>query len=308
MMFEVLTKLLSSPSHLPVGAVLNSYFVEKWGRVSDLKLACITFIIGALICGLSPIMAVMYIGRFIAGLAIGMFALTCPVYIGECSPLDTRGQMMTLWQLGVTVGMLIGQGVNIGLGKLSWGWRLSYTLNIAFALMLLLGLFTYMPESPKWIASRSKDDDDEVQQQQIELKNIVAKLRYEQDVGHALDAVEREVKEDRELGDASWREVFASANKMRYRVLLGVALQAFNQLSGNEAINFYSPTLLESIFGSDGAIFYSFLLGIVNFVAVVVSVLIIDRVGRLPLFFVGGITMLGTQIASSVYQSVADPR
>lgn len=133
----------------------------------------------------------------------------------------------------------------------------------------------------------------------------MTKLRYEEDVDHSIEAVEREVQEDRDRGDASWKEVFAADNRMRYRVLLGMSIQAFNQLSGNEAINFYAPTILKSMFGS--SIFFSFLLGIVNFVAVCVSIATIDRFGRLPLFFIGGVAMLFSQMANSIYQSVSNP-
>lgn len=214
---------------------------------------------------------------------------------------------MTMWQFLVTTGMLLGQGVNVGLESVAWGWRMSYSLNGIFAVVLLLCLFTFMPESPRFIASRSSDENGDAEFsliQRTKLRSVMQKLRYDEDVDHAVEAIEKEVCDDKELGDASWAEVFASDNKMRYRVLLGVALQAFNQLSGNEAINFYSPIILENMFGD--AIFWSFLLGIINFVAVCVSILTIDRFGRLPLFFVGGITMFATQLANSIYQSISD--
>lgn len=77
-----------------VGSVCNPFFVDKYGRVPDMKLACVVFIIGALCCALAPIIWVMYVGRFIAGFSIGMLALCVPVYIGECAPVDNRGQLM----------------------------------------------------------------------------------------------------------------------------------------------------------------------------------------------------------------------
>lgn len=295
-----------------IGALANAYIVEKWGRIADLKLASFIFIAGALICALAPSIGVMYAGRLVAGFAIGMYALCVPVYIAECSPVDYRGQLMTCWQFGVTTGMLAGQGVNIGLEKVDWGWRMAYSLNGVFAVLMLVGLFTYMPESPRFIASRHWDPADNSYEefelfQRERLMKVMNKLRYEDDVEHSVESINKEVKEDKELGDASWREVFAVDNKIRYRVFLGIAIQAFNQLSGNEAINFYSPTILEKMFGADDSIFFSFVLGIVNFVAVCVSILTIDRFGRIPLFFVGGITMLFTQMANSVYQSIDDP-
>jgi MFS family permease len=202
--------------------------------------------------------------------------------------------------------MLVGQGVNIGLQHVYWGWRMSYSLNGIFALLLFVGLSTYMPESPRFIASRHSKETEEEECLRIrheQLKIVMQKLRYEQDVDHAIQAIEMEVQEDRELGEASWSEVLSTDNKMRYRILLGIAIQAFNQLSGNEAINFYSPTIMENMFGGQ-SIFLSFVIGIVNFIAVCVSLLTIDRFGRLPLFFAGGVTMFLTQVANSIYQSL----
>lgn len=104
------------------GALTNPCFVEKWGRIPDLILVSLVFIVGAVICALASEIAVMYVGRFITGFGIGMYALCVPVYIAACSPVNYRGVLTTLWQFGVTFGMLLGQGANIGLQHLSWGW------------------------------------------------------------------------------------------------------------------------------------------------------------------------------------------
>lgn len=141
---------------------------------------------------------------------------------------------------------------------------MSYSLNGIFALLLFVGLSTYMPESPRFIASRHSKETEEEECLRIrheQLKIVMQKLRYEQDVDHAIQAIEMEVQEDRELGEASWSEVLSTDNKMRYRILLGIAIQAFNQLSGNEAINFYSPTIMENMFGGQ-SIFLSLWLGL----------------------------------------------
>lgn len=299
------------------GALINPRFVEKWGRVSNLRQGNIVFILGAAICSASSTIEVLYAGRFISGLGIGMLALCVPVYIGEVSPATYRGALTTLWQFGVTLGMLTGQGANIGLAKVEWGWRLSYGANIIFAIMFLVGLFTFLPESPRYIAAKisSRVAAEDVEQPLVtellakhesKLRSIMKKLRYEQDVDHSVENIQKEVQEDIERGDATWREVFSTEKKMLYRVLLGISLQALNQLSGNEAINFYAPTILESMFGSK-SILMSFILGIINFVAVCVGILLVDRVGRIPLFLVGGVAMLISQICSAIYQSYAHP-
>jgi len=129
-----------------------------------------------------------------------MMAMSIPVYIGECSPTDKRGQMVTFWQVGVTFGMLIGTAVNVGASKIPWGWRVSYGGNIAFAAFLMIAMATYMPESPRFLASRDKD--------RAALVATLQKLRYEDDVPHAIRAIDAEIEEERLRGAASWAEVF----------------------------------------------------------------------------------------------------
>ena len=82
------------------GALINPRFVEKWGRVGNLRQGNIVFILGAAICSASSTIGVLYAGRFISGLGIGMLALCVPVYIGEVSPATYRGALTTLWQFG----------------------------------------------------------------------------------------------------------------------------------------------------------------------------------------------------------------
>jgi len=280
-----------------VGALLNPNIMDRVGRRINLLLACATFTLGAAIQAGSIGIPMMYIGRFIGGCGIGMFATCVPVYIAECSPTDYRGMLVTFWQIGVTIGMLVGQGANVGLAKLDWGWRVSYGGNIVFALVMALLIIVYMPESPRYLAAQGETK---------KLHNVMSKIRKAEDVEYSIDRVNAEVKADRNLPTASWSDVFSKNNNMRRRVLLGIALQAFNQMSGNEAINFYAPIILSEIFVSANPILLSFFLGIVNLVAVGVSIVTIDRFGRVPLFLIGGVTMMLCQIANSVLEQVDD--
>ncbi|KAL3940135.1 MAG: hypothetical protein SGARI_001111 [Bacillariaceae sp.] len=242
---------------------------------------------------------VLYVGRLIGGFGVGMLAMSVPVYIGECSPSHKRGQLTTFWQVGVTVGMLIGTAVNLGVSHLEYGWRFSYGGPIFFALLLALSMATFMPESPRYLASK---EDSEEQREQVQ--KVLSKLRYEEEVQHSTDAIESELAEERELGIASWAEIFRKTDKMRYRVFLGVGMQFLNQLSGNETINFYAPKILSNVFSNSQSLLSSFLLGVVNLVAVIFALFTVDRVGRVPLWMMGGVVMLLAQIVNSILQSL----
>jgi MFS transporter, SP family, sugar:H+ symporter len=278
-----------------IGALVNNRCMDTYGRRPNLMMATIIIVVGATIQASSSTIEVMLVGRVVGGFAIGMIALCTPVYIAECSPTETRGFLVTFWQVGVTLGMLLGNAVNIGAATVPYGWRFSYGGPIFFAFLQLLGLVAYMPESPRYLATKGD---------RKQVGAVMAKLRRPEQVEHAVDASMTEVQEDLDRGQPSWTEVLRTANRMRYRVLLGVAMQLLNQLSGNEAINFYTPVILNRIFGSSQSIFNAFLLGIVNLAAVVVTLFVVDRVGRVPLWMAGGAVMLASQLANSVLQSL----
>lgn len=282
-----------------VGALFNALLIDRLGRKWTIFTAALVFAVGAAIQCSAPVVEALYAGRFVGGFGVGMLAMTVPVYIGECSPSHKRGQLTTFWQVGVTVGMLIGTAVNLGVSTMQDGWRISFGGPIVFALLLALCMATFMPESPRFLASQ-----EDARQHKEQLNQVLSRLRYTDELSDSAEAIEAEVQQERELGVASWSEIFRKNDKLRYRVLLGVAMQFLNQLSGNETINFYAPTILSNIFSDSQSLLSSFLLGVVNLVAVVFALFTVDRVGRVPLWMMGGFVMLLAQIANSVLQSL----
>lgn len=281
------------------GALFNSYLFDRIGRKWTIFNAALVFILGAIIQCSAPFIQVLYIGRLIGGVGVGMLAMSVPVYIGECSPSHKRGQLTTFWQTGVTVGMLVGTAVNLGVSDLEYGWRISYGGPIVFAALLALAMASFMPESPRFLASKGNSE-----QYRDQINRVLLQLRYKEEIQHSTEAIEEEVRQERELGVASWAETFRTSDKIRYRVLLGIGMQFLNQLSGNETINFYAPKILSNVFSDQQSLLSSFLLGIVNLVAVIVALFTVDRVGRVPLWMMGGLVMLFAQIANSVLQSL----
>lgn len=282
------------------GALCNAMLLDRWGRKWTIFTASLIFIIGATVPCVVPLIKVLYAGRWIGGFGIGMLAMSVPIYISECAPSSKRGQLTTFWQMGVTIGMLFGSAVNMSVSSLDNGWRFSYGGPIVFAALLALSMATFMPESPRFVAGQGNSE-----QQREQLERVLQRIRYEEDIPHSTEAIEEELREERELGIASWCEIFRKADKLRYRVLLGIGMQFLNQLSGNETINFYAPKILSTVFTESQSLVGAFLLGVVNLVAVVFALFTVDRIGRVPLWTIGGSIMLLAQIGNSILQSLA---
>jgi hypothetical protein len=136
---------------------------------------------------------------------------------------------------------LIASAANLGLKNWSDGWRLSYGGNIVLAIALLICLH-FMPESPRWLAGNASDE---------ELKQAMEKLRYEDEIESEIKKLKQEVEEEKLLGSASWSELLSSESTVRGRLLLGMSLQAFQQLCGINAIMFYAPDILNTFFTED---------------------------------------------------------
>lgn len=265
-----------------IGALLNPYFAEKYGRRPSLSLSTLVFIFGASIQTAAPQMSIMWVGRIFSGMGVGMLSMCVPIYNAECAPEHIRGQLGTLWQVAITAGIVIASAANLGLKNWDEGWRLSYGGNIAFAILLLLCLI-FMPESPRWLAGNGTEE---------QLRESLARLRHEEEIDSEVKKLKQEVAEEAQLGTAGWKEVFAVDNKMRYRILLGMSLQAFQQLCGINAIMFYAPDILDTFFSESQAIAGTFGLNTVNFLATFITIATVERFGRVKLLLVGGTIML----------------
>jgi len=277
-----------------IGAVSIPYVADKYGRRPTLFVATLVFIFGASLQAAAPTMAVMYAGRVFSGFGIGALSMVSPVYISELSPEHVRGQLSTLWQLAITAGILIAAAANIGLAKWDQGWRISYGGNILFAIVLLLALI-FMPESPRYLAGKGLDE---------KARAAMATVRYDDEVDDEVEEVKAEAMEEKKHGVASWRELFSSDNKMRYRLFLGVSLFSIQQLSGINAVMFYAPTILQNFFGDYESIIGTFVLNFINFASTFITIYTVEKFGRVKLLVTGAVVMCCALLANAVLSSV----
>lgn len=220
--------------------------------------------------------------------------MVSPVYIAELAPEHVRGQLSTLWQLSITAGILIASAANIGLEKWTDGWRVSYGGNIIFAVILILSLI-FMPESPRWLAGKGLDE---------KAKAAMTKIRYEDEIEDEMVELHAECKAELALGVASWRELLAVDNKMRYRLFLGVALQTVQQLCGINSIMFYAPTILKRFFDEHVSIVATFVLNFINFLSTFITIYAVEKFGRVKLLTSGAVIMMCSLIANAVLAGV----
>jgi MFS transporter, SP family, galactose:H+ symporter len=257
-----------------VGALSGGRLADRFGRRSMLIFTAIIFIAGALICAMSTDVLVLILGRAIVGLGIGLASSTVPLYISEVSPAGARGWQVSLFQFAITVGILVAYLVDYAFTK-SGGWRWMLGLAVVPGAALGLGMLA-LPESPRWNAQRGN-----VQK----ARDVLKKVRGTENVDAEMQEIEATLTQAHEHGRLSdlWLP------EVRRAMVIGIGLAIFQQVTGINTVIYYAPKIIQSagISSASGAILATAGIGLVNVVMTIVSMWLIDRVGRRPLLLVG---------------------
>ena len=261
-----------------IGAGGTGPLADRFGRRTMAIVGAIVFIIGAVGSGLAPNVETLIGARVVLGLAVGASTVIVPMYIAEISPPDIRGTLSALFQLAITLGIVIAYLVNYALAAAeAWRWMLG--LGAVPAVVLGIGMLL-LPDSPRWLVGQNRDEE------------ARAVLRRARDSDEQVDTEMEEMKAAERQEEAGLGEL--AKRWVRPMLVVGIGLAMLQQLVGINTIIYYAPTIMEAT-GLDAgvSILATLGVGIVNVLFTAVSLLIIDRVGRKPLLLVGltGITL-----------------
>jgi sugar porter (SP) family MFS transporter len=256
-----------------VGAGVSGALSDRLGRRTIILLAATIFAVGAIGAGLAPSVWVLIFFRFFLGLGVGSASALVPSYISESAPTDVRGSLSSLFQLAITLGILIAYLVNAAFATVgSWRWP----VGLAFvpALILLVGMY-FLPETPRWLVSKGRED---------EARRVLERTRSDEEVEQELQEIRQ--AEEEEGAQAGYRELLAPW--VRPMLVVGIGLAVFQQLVGINTVIYYAPTIIKSTGLADVASLLATVgIGVVNVVMTIVAISVIDRVGRKPLLLVG---------------------
>lgn len=257
-----------------ISALTGGKLADRFGRRRMLIVTSVIFSAGAIVCALAPSFEILLTGRVIVGLGIGLSSTTVPVYISEVSPAKARGWQVSLFQLAITVGILGAYVIDYVFSK-SEGWRWMLGLGVVPGAILGLGML-YLPESPRWLARHGRKD---------EARTVLARIRGTDQVEAELQEMEGVLNESTARGH--WSDLLAPT--IRPALVVGVGLAVFQQVTGINTVIYYAPTIIQSagISSASGAILATAGIGVVNVIMTMVSMWLIDRVGRRPLLLIG---------------------
>jgi SP family galactose:H+ symporter-like MFS transporter len=255
-------------------ALVGGHLSDRLGRRMTLILTSIIFVAGALICAFAGSFTILLVGRTIVGVGIGLASTTVPVYISEVAPPAARGWQVSLFQLAITVGILMAYVVDYAFAP-SGGWR--WMLGLAAVPGIVLGLgMLYLPESPRWLAKHGQTE---------KALKILSRIRGGEDASAEFKEIQSALAQSSQEG--RWTDLFRPA--IRPALIVGIGLAVFQQITGINTVIYYAPTILKSagISSTSGAILATAGIGVVNVLMTLVSMWLVDRVGRRPLLLIG---------------------
>jgi MFS transporter, SP family, galactose:H+ symporter len=257
-----------------VGALAGGRLADLFGRRKLLIVTAIIFAAGAVLCALAMSAVTLVVGRIIVGLGIGLSSGTVPVYISEVSPAEARGWQVSLFQLAITFGILLAYLVDFAFAKTE-GWRWMFGLAVIPAAVFAVGML-YLPESPRWLAMRGSRES---------ARTVLMRIRGTSDVDAEMEEVEGSIEQAEKSGGIS--DLFAPS--LRPALIVGIGLAIFQQITGINTVIYYAPIIIQTagLSSASGAILATAGIGVVNVVMTIVSMRLIDRLGRKPLLLVG---------------------
>uniref|UniRef100_A0A8C5MY38 Major facilitator superfamily (MFS) profile domain-containing protein n=1 Tax=Leptobrachium leishanense TaxID=445787 RepID=A0A8C5MY38_9ANUR len=296
---ELLTSLWSlSVAIFSVGGMVGSlsvgFFANRFGRRNSMLLVNVTALLGGAFMALSKLAwspEMLIIGRFIIGVFSGFCTGLVPMYIGELAPTRLRGALGTLNQLGIVVGILIAQifGLKFILGSEQL-WPLLLGITVLLSLIQCV-ILPFCPKSPRYLLIIKGETD--------MAEEILQKLRGTQDVASDIKEMKEEGERMAQEKPVSFLELFRD-QQYRKPIIIAIVLQLSQQLSGINAVFYYSTNIFESARVAE-PVYATIGVGIVNTVFTIVSLFLVERAGRRTLHLTG----LGGMAVFAVIMTIA---
>ena len=272
------------------GALLAGALSDRFGRKRLLLLSACMFVMTSIGNGLATNFAVFVAWRMLGGVAIGLASNLSPMYIAEVAPAQVRGRLVAINQLTIVLGILFAQYINWFLVRSlpqgatdefirnSWfgqqGWRWMFGLTALPAMLFFAGMIL-VPESPRWLAKKGRND---------RARSVLSRIGGDAYADSAIADIQSTLVN--EVGTVNYRDLLEP--RMRKALMLGVVLAVLQQWCGINVIFNYA----EEIFRSAGYDISSVLkniawTGSVNLAFTFVALGAVDRGGRRPLMLLG---------------------
>ncbi|MDQ6646446.1 MAG: sugar porter family MFS transporter [Pseudomonadota bacterium] len=260
-----------------LGALGAAWMSAALGRKRSLILGAVLFVVGSLLCGAASSPTMLIVGRVVLGLAIGIASFTAPLYLAEIAPERIRGAMISLYQLMITIGILVAFLSDTYFSYTgNWRWMLGI---IAIPGALFLFGVVFLPRSPRWLMMRGRRE---------EAEKVLHKLRADP-AAVALELAE--ISEQLKVPQRGFHLFFQNRN-FRRSVGLGIVLQVMQQLTGMNVVMYYAPRIFQGMgYNTESQLWFTAIVGLTNVLATFIAIAFVDKLGRKPILLAGFVVM-----------------
>ncbi len=278
-----------------VGAFFAGRLADMFGRRTMLRFAAVFFIVSAWGSGIATSSPEFIIYRILGGIAVGAASVMAPAYIAEIAPAKYRGALATTQQIAIIAGLFISFLSNYILANVSGSaenvlwmdyetWRWMFWMELIPAAVFLISLFA-IPETPRFLVVKNKVD---------ESKKVLGKLYGEDVAEQKFNDIQQSLASDHHKPRLS--DLYdKTLKRIRPIVWIGIGLATFQQFVGINVVFYYGAVLWQAVgFGESDALLVNVVSGALSIAAVIVSLLLIDRIGRKPILLIGSIGMAVT--------------
>ena len=278
-----------------VGAFFAGRLADYFGRRGLLLVAAVFFIVSAWGSGIATSSMEFVIYRIIGGLAVGAASVMAPAYISEIAPARLRGTLTTIQQIAILVGLFSAFLSNYLLANVAgastsalWlefeAWRWMFWIELAPAILFLVALLL-IPESPRFLV---------ISQQKEKAKDVLKSLYGEQAAEQKLNDIDNSLAQDHHRPRFS-DLIDKQTGRVRKLVWVGIGLAVFQQLVGINVVFYYGAVLWQAVgFAEQDALLINVISGAVSIAACVITMTLIDKIGRKPFLTIGSVGMAVT--------------
>jgi SP family galactose:H+ symporter-like MFS transporter len=268
------------------GTLVSGFLSSRFGRRKTILISALIFIAGSLLCSLAGSADILIGARFILGTAVGVASFTAPLYLSEISPQSVRGAMISMYQLMITIGIVIAFLSDAWLasyasfdGVVGGHWRVMLGIIALPAAVMFVGVL-FLPESPRWLFLKNRKDDAVAVFHRMHLADDEIAMEV------------REIEQSLQVKQNGFH-MFLQNPHFRRAIFLGMGLQTIQQLTGINVVMYYSPHIFQiaGFTSTVAQMWGTVIVGLTNVLATFIAIAFVDRLGRKPIMYAGFVVM-----------------
>jgi len=268
------------------GTLISGILSNQLGRRGAILISAVIFVLGSLACSYAPDPRILIIARFFLGIAIGVASFTAPLYLSEISPQRVRGSMISMYQLMITIGIVLAFLSNTWLGSYAvidgttgGHWRVMLGIIAIPAAVMFLGVL-FLPESPRWLFLKG---------QKQKAISVFERMHLP---GDEISKEVIEIEESLRVKQNGFQMLLNNSN-FRRAIGLGIGLQVIQQLTGINVIMYYAPRIFKiaGFTSTEHQLWGTVIVGVTNVLATFIAIAFVDRIGRKPIMYAGFVVM-----------------